>query len=165
VPLAGFADDAHARLAAPTDDELIGVLRARRQQTCLSTVCPGCHRPGSARVVLAVIGLALLAVGFGVHPGRAEAPTAISASVFVAGNSYVMTHISYVNYPVDQVHPDLAKVTVLLALSVDRAPPGARRDNTVRGRTLHPGLLPRMRHHGDHRSRRRGFRTWRDGDR
>jgi len=49
VPLAGFADDAHARLAAPTDDELIGVLRARRQQTCLSTVCPGCHRPGSAR--------------------------------------------------------------------------------------------------------------------
>ena len=82
------------------------------------------------------------------HPGRAEAPTAISASVFVAGNSYVMTHISYVNYPVDQVHPDLAKVTVLLAVSVDHVTPGARRDNTVRGRTLHPGLLPRMRHHG-----------------
>jgi hypothetical protein len=61
---------------------------------------------------LAVIGLALLAVGFGIYPGRAEAPTAISASAFVAGNSYVMTHISYVNYPVDQVHPDLAKVAV-----------------------------------------------------
>jgi hypothetical protein len=60
------------------------------------------------------------------HPGRAEAPTAISASVFVAGNSCVMTHISYVSYPVDQVHPDLAKVTVLLALSVDRVPPGAQ---------------------------------------
>jgi Domain of unknown function (DUF222) len=33
VPLAGFADDAHARLAALTDDELIGVLRAWRRQT------------------------------------------------------------------------------------------------------------------------------------
>ena len=33
VPLAGFADDAHARLAALTDNELIGVLRAWRRQT------------------------------------------------------------------------------------------------------------------------------------
>ena len=33
VPLAGFAADAHARLAALTDDELIGVLRAWRRQT------------------------------------------------------------------------------------------------------------------------------------
>src|SRR5215469_6376984 len=32
MPLAGFADDAHARLAALTDDELIGVLRAWRRQ-------------------------------------------------------------------------------------------------------------------------------------
>jgi len=32
VPLAGFADDAHARLAALADDELIGVLRAWRRQ-------------------------------------------------------------------------------------------------------------------------------------
>jgi Domain of unknown function (DUF222) len=33
VPLAGFADDAHAGLAALTDDELVGVLRAWRRQT------------------------------------------------------------------------------------------------------------------------------------
>ena len=32
MPLAGFADDAHARLAALTDDELVGVLRAWRRQ-------------------------------------------------------------------------------------------------------------------------------------
>ncbi len=32
LPLAGFADDAHARLAALTDDELIGVLRAWSRQ-------------------------------------------------------------------------------------------------------------------------------------
>jgi hypothetical protein len=49
VPLAGFADDAHTRLAALTDDELIGVLHTWRRQTCLSTVRPGCYRPGSAR--------------------------------------------------------------------------------------------------------------------
>jgi hypothetical protein len=34
MALAGFADDAHARLAALTDDELIGVLRAWRRQAC-----------------------------------------------------------------------------------------------------------------------------------
>lgn len=33
VPLAGFADAAHARLGTLTDDELIGVLRAWRRQT------------------------------------------------------------------------------------------------------------------------------------
>ena len=33
VALAGFADDAHERLGALTDDELIGVLRAWRRQT------------------------------------------------------------------------------------------------------------------------------------
>jgi Domain of unknown function (DUF222) len=34
MALAGCADDAHARLAALTDDELIGVLRAWRRQAC-----------------------------------------------------------------------------------------------------------------------------------
>ena len=34
MALAGFADDAQARLAALTDDELIGVLRAWRRQAC-----------------------------------------------------------------------------------------------------------------------------------
>jgi hypothetical protein len=34
MALAGFADDAHARLAGLTDDELIGVLRAWRRQAC-----------------------------------------------------------------------------------------------------------------------------------
>ena len=33
LALAGFADDAHARLGALSDDELIGVLRAWRRQT------------------------------------------------------------------------------------------------------------------------------------
>ena len=34
VPLAGFADDAHARLGALADDEVIGVLRGWWRQTC-----------------------------------------------------------------------------------------------------------------------------------
>ena len=56
--------------------------------------------------VLAVIGLALLAVGLAMYPRRAEAPAPISENVSVAGDSYVMSHMSYVNYTVDQIHPD-----------------------------------------------------------
>ena len=57
--------------------------------------------------VLAVIGLALLAVGLAMYPRRAEAPAPISENVSVAGDSYVMSHMSYVNYAVDQIgRPD-----------------------------------------------------------
>src|SRR5487761_1622332 len=38
VPLAGFADEAHARLSAVSDDELIGVLRAWWRQTSWAQV-------------------------------------------------------------------------------------------------------------------------------
>jgi len=70
MALAGFADDAHARLAALTDDELIGVLRAWRRQACWA----------QARELAAVAELARRRPAEGTPPAAAlgEFPAAIS---------------------------------------------------------------------------------------
>jgi hypothetical protein len=69
-------------------------------------------------VVLTVIGLALLLVGFLVYPRRAEPPTPLLGAVFITGASgYVSHHIEGINFRVDQVHPDLARLTIQIQLT------------------------------------------------
>lgn len=66
-----------------------------------------------ATIVLAVIGVALLSLGLGIYPRRAAVPATASPSVYVGSNSsYVINNVETVSCMVDQVHPDLAKVTV-----------------------------------------------------
>jgi hypothetical protein len=60
LPLAGFAEDAHARLAGLSDDELIGVLRAWRRQTSWA----------QARELAAITELARRRPADGTPPGR-----------------------------------------------------------------------------------------------
>ncbi|MDR3036606.1 MAG: 13E12 repeat family protein, partial [Kitasatospora sp.] len=74
VPLAGFADDAHARLGALTDDELIGVLRAWRRQASWA----------QARELAAVAELARRRPADGTPPGAAPGELPARLSEFVA---------------------------------------------------------------------------------
>jgi Domain of unknown function (DUF222)/HNH endonuclease len=74
VPLAGFADDAHARLAALTDDELIGVLRAWRRQTSWA----------QARELAAVAELARRRPAEGTGPAAAPGGFPAAVSEFTA---------------------------------------------------------------------------------
>jgi hypothetical protein len=74
VPLAGFADDAHARLAALTDDELIGVLRAWRRQTSWA----------QARELAAVAELARRRPAEGSPPAAAPGALPAKLSEFIA---------------------------------------------------------------------------------
>jgi hypothetical protein len=79
-------------------------------------------------VVLAVIGLALLLAGFLVYPRRAGLPAPVPGFVVISANSsYVNAHISLIYFTVDQVHPDVAVVTIEVDLWPSM-PPGARLD-------------------------------------
>ena len=72
--LAGFADDAHARLAALTDDELIGVLRAWRRQASWA----------QARELAAVAELARRRPAGGTPPAAAPGGFPARLSEFIA---------------------------------------------------------------------------------
>jgi hypothetical protein len=64
-------------------------------------------------VVLAVIGLALLLAGFLIYPRRAGFPAPVSDFVNISSkSSYVNAHMGLIYYTVDQVHPDVARVTI-----------------------------------------------------
>jgi hypothetical protein len=93
--------------------------------------------------VLAVIGLALLLAGFFAYPRRAESAAPISGYVVVSGiglaRNYVNSHIQTVYYTVDQLHPDIARLTVRLLLSGDSVPHGAQVRIHIRDG---PGLVP-----------------------
>jgi Domain of unknown function (DUF222) len=74
VPLAGFADDAHARLAVLTDDELVGVLRAWRRQASWA----------QARELAAVAELARRRPADGTPPAAASGAFPAKLSEFTA---------------------------------------------------------------------------------
>jgi hypothetical protein len=74
LPLTGFADDAHARLAALTDDELVGVLRAWRRQTSWA----------QARELAAVAELARRRPAEGTPPATAPDAFPAKLSEFIA---------------------------------------------------------------------------------
>jgi hypothetical protein len=83
-------------------------------------------------VVLAVIGLALLAAGFLMYPRRAEAPAPTSDTLAVMGaGSYVNTryansHMKAIYYTVQQLHPDVARLTIDVVLDGTSVPHGAQ---------------------------------------
>jgi hypothetical protein len=79
-----------------------------------------------AVTVLFVIGAALLALGFHIYPRLAEASAATFPSVSAySKSSYVNSNIGGIYYAVEQVHPDLARVTVQVFVGGGRWPPGA----------------------------------------
>jgi hypothetical protein len=79
-----------------------------------------------APVVLFFSGVALLALGLALYPRRAAALATASPSVYVTGNSSeVNSNIEVIDYRVDQVHPDLAKVTIEVLMGSNSWPPGA----------------------------------------
>jgi hypothetical protein len=74
-------------------------------------------------VVLAAVGLALLLVGFLTYPRRAEPPAPSLGFLDIQGISvsqpdYVSRHIQDINIYVDQVHPDVARLTIQITLTV-----------------------------------------------
>jgi hypothetical protein len=84
-------------------------------------------------IVLAVIGLALLLGGFLTYPRRPQPSAPLSGFVSVVGFSrYVDAHMGLIFYTVDQLHPDLSRVTVQVLMG-SSPPPGARADMQLSG--------------------------------
>ncbi len=78
-------------------------------------------------VVLAVIGLtAILVAWLYVYPRRADATPAASGQLQITGNSsWVNSHLVGIWYTVEQVHPDVARITVTVGVPGARIPRGA----------------------------------------
>jgi len=77
-------------------------------------------------IVLAVIGLALLWLGYHIYPRRADIQAAAAPDLGVQSESPALNdNIGSIFYTVDQVHPDLAKVTVGVLLGGGSWAPGS----------------------------------------
>jgi hypothetical protein len=76
-------------------------------------------------LVLAVLGLALLVAAFIVYPRTAEPSAPASTRLDITSPSnYVSSHIAAISYTVAQIHPDVARLTISLALDI-RGPYGS----------------------------------------
>jgi hypothetical protein len=74
---------------------------------------------------LAVLGLALLVAAFMLYPRTAEPSAPASTRLDITSPSnYVSSHIAAISYKVDQVHPDVARLTISLAVDI-RGPYGS----------------------------------------
>jgi hypothetical protein len=76
-------------------------------------------------LVLAVLGLVLLVAAFILYPRTAEPSAPASTRLDITSPSnYVSSHIVGISYTVDQVQPDVARLTISLALDI-RGPYGS----------------------------------------
>jgi hypothetical protein len=81
------------------------------------------ERPGRKKVlaplVLAVLGLALLVAAFVLYPRTPEPAAPASTTLdIIAPSNYAASAIAEIDYTVDQVRPDVARLTISLVLDI-----------------------------------------------